>query len=208
MSVPDLSWRAARRIALRSQGLHRQRAEEMPSRRASANALARTLRHTHLLQIDSVSVFARAHHLPVYSRTGLWDVGALARAVEPHRADRLRESLAHEAAFVPAEVHELLAFRRARAATRDWGAVRRAAEEAPGLLEAVLGAVQSHGPVSAAAVSQLLGDANRPEDGWGWRRTRTQWMVEYLFRAGRIDCVGRSPQFERLYALHRDDATG
>lgn len=190
----------ARCIALRAQGIGRARRDETPDRRASRDALRRTVERTHLLQIDSVSVFARAHVMPVFTRHGAWDVGALDAATAPGRSRLLTESLAHEAAFVPSEVHDLFAFRRARTARRDRGAVRRAAEAEPELLQDVLARIERLTPVSAAAVSRDRGDTERPEDAWGWRRTQTQWIVEYLFRAGMIDCVGRSPQFERLYA--------
>lgn len=196
--TPTITWTQARRIALRSQGMGAARRTDMPAQRSSRAALVRTLQRTHLLQIDSVSVFARAHHLPVYTRTGTWDPGVLDRASRPGPSRLLHEALAHEAAYTTAEVHGLLDFRRERAAQKDWGAVRRAAQQSPHLLESVLGTIAEHGPLSAAAVSRHLGDLDRGE-GWGWRRTSSQWMVEYLFRSGRLDCVGRNAQFERLY---------
>ncbi len=191
----------ARRIALRAQGMGRSRRTEVPDRRTSREALRRTVERTQLLQIDSVSVFARAHLMPVFTRTGSWDTAVLDAASRPGRSSLLTEALAHEAAYVPPDVHALLAFRRERAALKDWGAVRRAAQSDPRVLEDVLDTVARRAPISAAGVSRVLGDAARPEVGWGWRRTDTQWIVEYLFRSGRLACVGRSPQFERLYDL-------
>ncbi|GAB2547353.1 winged helix-turn-helix domain-containing protein [Brachybacterium huguangmaarense] len=194
-----LTWAQARRIALRSQGLGRSRRAVAPDRRASRAALRRTLARTHLLQIDSVSVFARAHHMPVFTRHGAWDPAVLEAAAAPGPHRLLTESFAHEAAYADLEVHRLLAFRRRLVAERDWGSVRRAAGEAE-LLEEIVALLRERGPLSASAVSRALGDHDRPADGWGWRRTTTQWAVEFLFRSGRLDCVGRSAQFERLYA--------
>ena len=193
-----ITWTQARRIALRAQGMGRARRDTMPSTRGSRAALVRTLAHTHLLQIDSVSVFARAHQMPVYTRTGIWDPAVLDRASRPGPGRQVLEALAHEAAYTTEHVHSLLDFRRRRAAQRDWGAVRRAAQQSPHLLQEIFRTIDEHGPISAAAVSRLLGDDDRGE-GWGWRRTSSQWAVEYLFRAGALDCVGRSTQFERLY---------
>lgn len=195
-----ITWTQARRIALRAQGMGRPRRAEVPDRRASREALRRTVELTHLLQIDSVSVFARAHLMPVFTRTGCWDTRVLDAASRPGPGRLLTECMAHEAALVPPEVHALLAFRRRAAAQRDWGAIRRAAGADPRRLAEVEEALRREGPVSAAALSRAVGDARRPENGWGWRRTDTQWMVEYLFRSGRIACVGRNAQFERLYA--------
>lgn len=200
-----LSWAQARRIALRSQGMGPARRSVTPGARASRLALERTLARTQLLQIDSVNVFARAHHLPVFTRTGAWDPAVLDAASRPGPQRLVREDLAHEAAFTTAEVHRLLAFRRRRAATDDWEVVRRAVRESPDLFPQIRSTLAEHGPLSAAAISRHLGDTRRGS-GWGWRRTPSQWAVEYLFRSGALDCVGRTTQFERLYlpAEHPD----
>ncbi|MDN5599978.1 MAG: winged helix DNA-binding domain-containing protein, partial [Brachybacterium sp.] len=87
---------------------------------------------------------------------------------------------------------------------KDWGALRDIAVSSPQLFPQIREVVADIGPVSAAAASKHLGDTERGE-GWGWRRTETQWAVEYLFRTGELDCVGRSSQFERLYSLSTDD---
>lgn len=199
-----LTWTAARRIALRAQGMGGARRSGMPTTATSRRALTRTLEATQLLQIDSVSVFARAHHLPVYTRTGIWDPAVLDRATRPGQRRILRESLAHEAALAPPEVYRLLDFRRRATSEQDWGALREIATSSPQLFARIRAAVGELGPVSAAALSRHLGDTERGE-GWGWRRTSTQWAVEYLFRTGELDCVGRNPQFERLYILDEEE---
>lgn len=193
-----VSWTAARRIALRAQGMGRSRRTEIPSRAASTRSLRATVERTHLLQIDSVNIFERAHHLPVFTRSGSWDTTVLDRLSRPGPSRLVREALAHEATFASHEVHSLLDFRRRAAATKDWGAVREAATSTPQLFSRIFAALEELGPSSASAISRHLGDTERGE-GWGWRRTSSQWAVEYLFRAGGVDCVGRSTQFERLY---------
>lgn len=193
-----LSWARARRIALRAQGMGAARRTELPSTAASRRSLERTLERTHFLQIDSVSVFARAHHLPVFTRTGAWDTTVLDHAARPGRARLLQESLAHEAAFTTPEIHRLMAFRRRATSERDWGVLREVAASSPQLFPRIREALEELGPASAAAVSRHLGDTARGE-GWGWRRTSSQWAVEYLFRTGELECVGRNQQFERLY---------
>jgi uncharacterized protein YcaQ len=198
-----LSWTAARRIALRAQGMGGARRDAMPPAAGSRRALARTLERTHLLQIDSVSVFARAHHLPVFTRAGLWDPASLDRASRPGRSRLVHETLAHEAAFATEEVRSLLDFRRRATSQRDWGVLRDIATTSPHLFPRIRETLARIGPASAAAVSRHLGDTERGE-GWGWRRTRSQWAVEYLFRSGELDCVGRNPQFERLYVPAAD----
>jgi uncharacterized protein YcaQ len=199
----SLSWTAARRIALRAQGIGGPRRTAAPTSAASRRALQRTLERTHLLQIDSVSVFARAHHLPVFTRAGNWDPSALDRASRPGPHRLVHETFAHQAAFATEEVDALLDFRRRTTSQRDWGVLRDIAKTSPHLFPRVHAAFAEIGPASAAAVTRHLGDTERGE-GWGWRRTHTQWAVEYLFRSGELDCVGRSPQFERLYVAAAD----
>lgn len=198
-----LSWTQARRIALRAQGMGPARRTAMPASATSRRALRRTLERTHLLQIDSVSVFARAHLLPVFTRSGSWDTAELDRLSRPGPARLVREALAHEATYATDDVHRLLDFRRRAAARRDWGAVREAAASSPHLFSGIFASLDQLGPASAAAISRHLGDTERGE-GWGWRRTSSQWAVEYLFRSGRLDCVGRNAQFERLYVPAAD----
>lgn len=198
-----LSWTMARRIALRAQGMGRSRRTRIPSRAASRRSLQVTLERTHLLQIDSVNIFERAHHLPVFTRSGSWDTAVLDRLSRPGPSRLVREALAHEATFASHEVHALLDFRRRAAATKDWGAVREAAASTPQLFTRIFSALEELGPSSGSAISRHLGDTERGE-GWGWRRTSSQWAVEYLFRSGGLDCVGRSTQFERLYIPAED----
>ncbi|WP_299304516.1 winged helix-turn-helix domain-containing protein [uncultured Brachybacterium sp.] len=199
-----LTWTRARRIALRAQGMGRARRSEAPTTATSRRALARTLERTHLLQIDSVSVFARAHHLPVFTRSGLWDPTVLEDSVRSGPRRTLRESLAHEATYTSPEIHQLLAFRRRSTSEKDWGVLRDIAVSSPHLFPQIREVLADIGPASAATVSKHLGDTVRGE-GWGWRRTATQWAVEYLFRTGDLDCVGRSSQFERLYSLAAEE---
>lgn len=198
-----LSWTTARRIALRAQGMGRSRRTEIPSRAASRRSLQATVERTHLLQIDSVNIFERAHHLPVFTRSGSWDTTVLDRLSRPGPSRLVREALAHEATFASHEVHSLLDFRRRAAAANDWEAVREATASTPQLFSRIFAALEELGPSSASAISRHLGDTDRGE-GWGWRRTSSQWAVEYLFRSGGLDCVGRSTQFERLYVPAED----
>lgn len=193
-----LTWTQARRVALRAQGLGRVRHAQQPSRRSSRAALERTISRIHLLQIDSVNVFARAHHLPVFTRHGSWDATVLDDALRPGPRRLVREAIAHEATYSSLRVYDLLEFRRRAAAQKDWAAIRGAAVDARRLLPVILRAFDELGPASASQVSRHLGDTARGE-GWGWRRTTSQWAVEYLFRSGALDCVGRSDQFERLF---------
>ena len=71
-----LSLDRARRMAIAAQGLHRPR----PSGRVDVRHLRKALASTGVLQIDSVNVVARAHHLTLFSRLGNHDPGLIERA--------------------------------------------------------------------------------------------------------------------------------
>jgi uncharacterized protein len=154
-----------------------------------------------VLQIDSVNVLSRSHYLPVFSRLGAYPRDLLDRAasVAPRR---IVEYWAHEASFIAPDTHRLLRWRMARAAEEAWGGMVRTARDRADLLERVLDTVHQHGPLTAARLETLVGDA-RPRERtgeWGWNWSDVKRAVEYLFWAGEITSAGRTQQFERRYA--------
>ena len=116
MSLRSLSAAQARRLAIGAQGLTGTRPSTEPDRRH----LRRVLRHTGLLQIDSVNVLARAHYLPAFSRLGPYAQDLVDRMAFTHR--ELFEYWGHEAALLPVELHPLMRWRMARWESRlmDW----------------------------------------------------------------------------------------
>lgn len=156
------------------------------------------------LQLDSVNVFERAHFMPLFSRLGNYDRGALLDLQTANlnatdaatRSPALVEYWAHEASVVPVDELPLFKFRmdrvrhQPRAGWRDW------VDANSGLVEWLLAEVRDRGPLK---VSQIEHDQNkRKGTWWGWSDVKTG--LEWLFHIGALTSAGRDA-FSRVYAL-------
>lgn len=190
-----LSTLQARRVALAAQGFTRPRPEVVGRRH-----LVTTLRRLGFFQIDSVNVLQRAHHLPLYSRAGPYDLDVFHRAAG--RAPRaMFEYWAHVATFVDVDLWPAMQHRMASRRGL-WGGPERVAEEQPDLVDAVLEHVAAHGPLTARQVDAAVGEeAERDRSHWGWNWSATKNALEYLFHTGQLTSARRTAQFEREYDL-------
>jgi uncharacterized protein YcaQ len=189
--VQSLSLAQARRLALAAQGLHRHRREMTADRRH----LRGVLKHTGLLQIDSVNVLQRAHYLPAFSRIGRYPTELLDRMAYKHR--ELFEYWGHEASLLPVAMHPLLRWRMSRAAQHQemWRGVARFAGDEPAYVEHVLAIVRERGPLTAG---EIAAEEQRSKDSWGWNWSKEKLALEFLFWSGRITAADRR-NFERVY---------
>ena len=185
-----LSAKEARRIALAAQGL----AGKRPAGAVSQRRLLALADRLNLFQIDSVSVLARAHYLPAFSRLGRYDTALLDRAAWG-RPRRLFEYWGHEASLLPLDIHPLLRWRMAEAERGEigWGSLRAFAGERRVEAEAVLARIAAEGPLGAS-------DFGKGGGGW-WQWSHAKQALEWLFWAGRITTATRRASFERVYDL-------
>ncbi len=181
----------ARRVALAAQGF----LDPAPTGQVTARHVRRVLARTHLLQMDSVNVFERAHHLPLYSRLGPYDTALLHRMA--FRDRELFEYWGHEASLLPVALHPLLRWRMARAEALEegWGGVLRVMRERPEVVDRVLTRLRDEGPSTAGE----LRESDRPGGAW-WSRSEQKLALEYLFWTGRVSTSTRRG-FERVYDL-------
>jgi len=194
--VEHLSLRTARRVALAAQGL----ADPRPTGAVTRRHLKKVVGRTALLQMDSVNVFERAHHLPLFSRLGSYDRQLLHRAAYVHRD--LFEYWGHEASLLPVETQPLLRWRmeRAAAGVEGWGRIRRIAEEQPGLVAHLLQRIRDEGPRTAGELHEAIhGRQSRPTGPW-WDWSGTKVAMEHLFWSGQVMTATRRG-FERVYDL-------
>lgn len=187
-----LSQAAARRIAIRAQGLDSSR----PATVGPA-ALRREITRMGVLQLDSVNVFERSHYLPLLARLGPYERSALDRLLRHDQGRGLgeyTEYIAHEATVLPVADWPLWAWHREasmRDGFRQWG------EENRRLLDEVRAEFAGRGPIR---VRDLEHPDNVSTGGGWWNRNDVHWAANWLFRKGELVVVGRQ-RFERRFGL-------
>jgi hypothetical protein len=177
-------------VFLHAQGLARRRQAVGVGRRHFREYLNRQ----GVLQLDSVNVLTRAHYMPVFSRYGAYSTVALDDYLwGPGEAF---EHWGHEASVMPRDLLPAL-YHRMAAPTAWKGRMRAELEhERPGLLEAVMEAIEADGPVTAASLDHLA-PAGKRRSSW-WDHGHVKIALEYLFITGGAAVAGR-PGFRRLY---------
>ncbi len=188
MKPGSLSRAQARRIGLAAQGF----GERRPGKVDGAS-LSRLLDKIALLQIDSVNVAVRAHYMPLFSRSGQYDLDVLHRAAG-RAPRRVFEYWGHVASYIRTDLFPALRFRMSEA--HPWGDVRRLHRERPDLMPQVLEDIRARGPLTAR---QIEDDAPRDRSHWGWNWSDVKEALEYLFMSGALSSAGRNAQFERMY---------
>ncbi|GEJ58869.1 winged helix-turn-helix domain-containing protein [Anaeromyxobacter diazotrophicus] len=185
---PTLTAAQARALHLAAQGLL-----TPPARAARREDVLAAVRRMALLQLDTIHVVARSHHLVLHARLG--------EAYRPEWLDELLaeaalfETWAHEACLAPVEEHGL--HRRVLATSQHWF-VKRArkllADEREGMA-ALLEEVRRRGPVKTSDFASA-----RPRHGgwWGWKKEKA-WLEAWL-ALGEL-MVARRERFQRVYDL-------
>ncbi|MGC4176039.1 winged helix-turn-helix domain-containing protein [Demequina sp.] len=190
-----LSAAEARRVFLAAQGM----ASKRPAGRVRDRQFAQYLNRQGVLQLDSVNVFARAHHMPVFSRYGPYDITALDSFLwgpsEGHGAHGF-EHWGHEAAVMPLSLLPAMLPRMKRPSEWATSTRERLERERPGLIDAVLAAVNERGPVVASDIDHLA-PREGPKGTW-WDYSHVKSALEYLFFRGDI-AGSRRANFVRTY---------
>lgn len=184
--VLSVSASEARRIGLAAQGFSN------TARLRKRRPFDRALDRLHVLQIDSVNVFARSHYLPVFSRHGAYDAAALDRHL--WSSGEFTEYWAHEAAFIPVRDRPLFQWRMRERRVRDERS--GLASELGPVLDRVRAQLRSAGP----SLVRDLDDGQRTHRGPWWDWSDTKRAVELLFAWGDVVAAGRDG-FQRRYAL-------
>lgn len=148
------------------------------------------------VQIDTISVVARAHEHVLWSRTGLADRDAFRRlegrgSGGAEDARRVIEYWSHAAAYLPMEDFRfcLPRMERIRRNGHEWFRADRDAARA------VLDRIRAEGPLSSKDFEDPRGKAG---SWWDWKPAKR--ALEYLFHAGELLVATRSG-FSKVFDL-------
>lgn len=149
------------------------------------------------MQVDSINVLERAHHLILHTRLDRYQPASLTHLLERDR--RLFEHWTHDASVIPIEFYPYWKHRfkahAARSLERAWWTRRLGGEDAPSLLRRVLRDVRRDGPIRAR---DLAPDRRGAGTWWNWHPGKV--ALEHLWRTGKVAIEGREG-FEKRYDL-------
>ena len=179
-----------RRLALALQGL-----ADSPRRKLTADGLLALIERLGFVQVDSVNVVARAHHMILFARNQTYRPALLQRLLE--REARLFENWTHDAAIIPTRFYPYWQARFERDRDRLAKRYRRwfADHHDDGRIEAMRDHIRQNGAVMARDFS----DRERPRGGfWNWHPDKV--ALEFLWRTGELT-IARRQGFQKVYDL-------
>jgi uncharacterized protein YcaQ len=191
MPAPVVSPRAVAALFLERQHLDRPRAQ-----RLTAASLARFAEDTGGIQLDSINVVDRAHHLTLWSRFGPYSRPALERLI--YRRRILFEYWAHVACLVstahfPAWRRTMLDYRQRH---KGW---TRFLKRHPTLLRTIEADIDTRGPLANADF-----ESARPGGASGWWNWKpATHALDFLWMSGRTSVHSRVHFQKRFDLLER-----
>ena len=189
MSIPVVSRRAVAALFLARQHLARPR-----SRRLTSRSLLAFVEDVGGLQLDSINVVERGHHLTLWSRFGPYERASLERLA--YRRRLLFEYWAHAACLVSAS--HFPAWRRVMLdyslRNRAWG---KWLKKNSRVLRAVEDAITATGPMGSSDFEHRRSPA--AAGGW-WNWKPAAHALDYLWMSGRTQVHSR-PHFRKRFDL-------
>jgi uncharacterized protein YcaQ len=170
-----------------------------PTAPATPSSIFRMIEKMGFVQLDSINVVERAHHLTLASRFDAYRPSMLDALFEKKR--RLFEHWTHDASAIPVDLfphwHHRFAWFRERLGKNKWWKKRIGGDERR-LIESVLAEIQKHGEMMS---KDFVGGESKNEHStgwWGWKREKA--ALEYLWWTGRL-AVARRVGFQKVYDL-------
>lgn len=183
-----LSNTAARRFFLARHAL-----AERPSHKLTPEEALSLVRRLGFVQLDSINVIERAHHMILFSRASGYARELLSDLHHDRRA--LFEHWTHDASLLPIEFypHWQHRFRAAKEKLADPQWLARLGSEPQKVIARVRRRIRQEGGLAARDFD------DKGEGGWwGWGPSKT--ALEYLWRTGEL-AVARRDGFNKIYDL-------
>jgi uncharacterized protein YcaQ len=190
--LPTLSARDARILLMRAQGLL-----DDPARRATPATVSKVIERLGFVQLDSINIVDRAHHLTLASRLEAYRPQHLTRLLEGKRS--LFEHFTHDCSAIPTLFfpHWKPRFEGYRARWRDRGWVKsRMGDDPDGVIAHVLDRIHREGPLMSKNFEHDR--KGKSAAWWGWKPQKT--ALEYLWLSGTLSIAGRR-NFHKVYDL-------
>jgi len=191
--LPIVPTATARRLLLGAQGLL-----DDPRRKATPDVLYDLIERMGFVQVDSINIVERAHHLTLASRLQGYRPALLERLLERDR--RLFEHWTHDASAIPTIWYPYWQPRferyRRKALDHPWW-MERVGPDPHKVFDHVRERIVREGPLMTRDFED-----ERPEGTdkawWGWKPQKA--ALEYLWRTGQVAVAGRS-SFHKVYDL-------
>src|SRR5450830_225017 len=181
--LPEIPLQQARNLMLHTLDLAQNRRKV-----AKKSDMLSVIRQLNFLQLDTISVVARAHHHILYSRLGQYQTKWLE---ELHTEGKLFEYFSHAMCFLPIEDFPIywpeMLRRRSEGYFGTWGSSHREK------LAEMLHTIREKGPVKSSDFK-----SDRAGPWWGWKEEKI--LLESLFYWGELMIVRREG-FQRVYDL-------
>jgi len=189
--VPTVPASTARRLFLGAQGLL-----DDPTRRSTPAAVRKLVQKLGYVQVDSINVIERAHHLILASRLDGYEPRMLHRLLENDRT--LFEHWTHDASVIPSEWfgHWGVRFERfrARRLAGTWWEERFGGKQDKTLAH-VIERITAEGPLKS---SDFECDRGARGGWWEWKPQKA--ALELLWRSGTLS-IARREHFHKVYDL-------
>jgi uncharacterized protein YcaQ len=189
-----LSAAAARRLLL-----HGQHLLDDPTRRATPAAVRRVVERLGYLQLDSINIVARAHHLILAARLDGYRREHLRMLLEDRR--QLFEHWTHDASAIPVKWFVAWRHRCRRMVENAWVRQWLGSRVGPSwsrTVRKVFARVRDDGPLMSKDFKVKSEGGGTSEAWWGWKPAKA--ALEYLFWRGDLTVAARR-SFQKVYDL-------
>jgi uncharacterized protein len=191
--LPAIPTATARRLLLGAQGLL-----DDPRGKATPDRIYELIERMGFVQVDSINIVERAHHLILAARVQGYRPKLLERLLERDR--RLFEHWTHDASAIPTVWYPFWKPRferyRQRVLGHPWW-LERVGPEPQKVFDHVLERIVREGPLMAKDFEDER-PAGTDKTWWGWKPQKA--ALEYLWRTGQLT-VARRQSFHKVYDL-------